>query len=709
MPHVNSRALLIGCDFYFAGSENTDTSRIRFPHLRGAVQDVNDVQAFLLKNQVPRENIVTLTASHDPRHPSHPTEVDKCKWPTHANIVRELENIANVTDRGALVYIHYSGHGIQRSRVPELKMSSGGDALLGAALATTDATTEAGRYLTTNELGIRIQAMVDKKGLRVTLVLDACFSGGGLRFDTTYAVRTILDCYDDRNLGDDEEAQNAAREYVSRLSGTRQAKVTEDWLSKPVGCTVLTACGIHQTAAEGTFQSMSQSTPSRGGFLTHWILDCLSQRQTPKLPSYSAVKEYVTNKIKAVSPALNQTPVLYGDTEYEFFGSEMRVRRPACRVLHVEGDTVVLDVGSAQGVVQGAIYDIYPSGVDIEDSQNFHLASEARITTVQTFCSGAKLAADHLGVTPDCSGVLRTWALSSQVLVNFNTDEAITRKALQLELGKTPNLVLQDGPRTQDTSLVVRVDQDHNFEIIEHSSASTNGVRLQRLPVIALDAELAIEKLAHVLRHVSRYRDIKQLLHLPRSVHIQEERLDVKFSRDSIELDAVDTDGVQKFEVVAGESLGFRLEYKGPASQVWVAIFELNPSWGIVRRYAKKLERDRLEPPLFPIPFQTEIPPKSTANDSDDTNDTFMAFIAEGEDEQSWDEIALDALPIDGQNLRIDTGVDVCSTTETRQSKMGSESTPRDRKWGVVAFVVHSSPPSPGQTSSNVVVGEADQ
>lgn len=318
MARTNSRALLIGCDFYFPSPENFDDNPIRFPHLRGAVQDVNDVEAFLCKIGVSKENIVKLTASYDNGHPSCPTEDDLSKWPTHANIVRELEYIAKISRPGALVYIQFSGHGIQRGKVPKNKVSSEGDTLLGAALATTDVLQTDGRYLTANELGIRIQAMVEKKGIRVTLVLDACFSGRGLRNNTAYTVRTIPDCHDDSDLGDDKVAENAAREHSVSISGTRQAKVTENWLSKPNGCTVLTACGIQQTAGEGTFEVMGTNSMVKRGVLTHWILDFLSQRRTISLPSYIAVKDYVHNQIKATLPGTRQTPVLYGDADYEF-------------------------------------------------------------------------------------------------------------------------------------------------------------------------------------------------------------------------------------------------------------------------------------------------------------------------------------------------------------------------------------------------------
>jgi hypothetical protein len=62
-------------------------------------------------------------------------------------------------------------------------MSSGGDSLFSATLVTTDVLEHCEQDLTANELRLCIQVMVGNKGFRVTRVLDACFSGRGLRND----------------------------------------------------------------------------------------------------------------------------------------------------------------------------------------------------------------------------------------------------------------------------------------------------------------------------------------------------------------------------------------------------------------------------------------------------------------------------------------------------------------------------------------------
>lgn len=72
---------MIGCNFYFAGSvEKTDDNAILFSHLRGVVRDVNDAESFLVDIGVSKDNIVKLTASHDPHSPSRPMEDSTSKW-----------------------------------------------------------------------------------------------------------------------------------------------------------------------------------------------------------------------------------------------------------------------------------------------------------------------------------------------------------------------------------------------------------------------------------------------------------------------------------------------------------------------------------------------------------------------------------------------------------------------------------------------------
>ncbi|KAK6352577.1 hypothetical protein TWF730_009401 [Orbilia blumenaviensis] len=702
MARVNSSALLIGCDFYFPGtSRNTESNQITFPHLLGAVSDVNRVEDFLLSLDVQRANIIKLTASYDPLSPEAPVEKDPAKWPTHANIIRELDSIEKRMEPGGLVYIHFSGHGIQRGEVELEKTANGGDSLRGAALATTDVLLDGGTYLTGYQLGLHIKTMTTVLGLRVTLVLDCCFSGRGLRdvvISGTYTPRTIIDCRDTSVLDIDRKADCAAEEHAADLSGLRHSTVRENWLSHPVGCTVITACGIGQTAGESTFSDATTGPGKKYGVLTYWMLKNLTQVRTKSLPSYATLKDYIIGMIKNSKSRAEQVPVLYGDIDFEFFGNKKHVRRPACRVIEVREDKVRLNVGSAQGVAKNAVYDVYPPGVNVDDIYSSHHAWEARVVKVDDFCSEALLSeankaeegrlvpSDH-HIYAGGLAVLRSWALKIPRKVRTTIEDHNMRKLLKVALENTYNLsLLDDGAGAEQ--FVIETG-NNIFEI--HERTGRTWSRLQRLPAVAVDSELAPQQLAHLIRHVCRYREIENLIDHMRSRRVREEKFDMLFYRSNELIEPTETDGVKTFKVTAGEPLQLRLLYNGPISFVWVVLFELNKAWGVSKKLALKLSKGAMEPDKdsWPIGFSTAIPPKCTDSDSDDTMDIFMAFIVEGEDEVSWDELALEDLPTDIRELRLDFDTD--QESESERSSRVQKST-SGRHWGVTSFVVHSIP-----------------
>lgn len=175
-------ALLCGGDHYIpSGCRDTGDHRILYKPLKGCVNDVKIVKDLLCGAGVPEDHIFTLTASkpegNDRERPKEPENL----WPTKKNINQVLDRISTLAQRGDLVLFHFSGHGIRRDRLPEVTHGTKGDALMGAALVMTDVMI-GGPYLTGCQLGVRMQKFIDS-GLRVTVVLDSCFSGGGYRND----------------------------------------------------------------------------------------------------------------------------------------------------------------------------------------------------------------------------------------------------------------------------------------------------------------------------------------------------------------------------------------------------------------------------------------------------------------------------------------------------------------------------------------------
>jgi len=260
-------------------------------------------------------------------------------------------------------------------------------------------------------------------------------------------------------------------------------------------------------------------------------------------------------------------------------------------------------------------------------------------------------------------------------------ESAYLNKWLKIAVEQTPNLRLHKGSSDKPT-LTVTTDTCKNFEIWEY------GVRLERLPCISLDEELAIPKLAHVLRHISRYRDIQDIWTRPRASTVGEDDFDLCTANESQRAETIDE--LERFTIVEGETLPLRFIYKGSLGSVWVQAYELNSSWGIEKKFEAQMFRDVPEPEDF-LEISTEIPPKGREDDANETTDRYMIFISDGRDKHSWDEVLLRCLPVGRQPLQLDFGVDILPGFPggNRGAQWKVKTAPI---WGLKVFEIHTLP-----------------
>lgn len=162
MASRNRWAVLIGVNFH------PDPNN----RLHGCVRDVNNIEACLREGPTP-VTIVTMTASNsevsDFLQPIEPEQ----SWPTYAHVTSSLQQITRDANEGDFVYIHYSGHGTQVESIATDNRHERDNGDLALVLVGTD---QENSYLRGRELAHHLNLMV-KKGLRVTMVLDCCFSG----------------------------------------------------------------------------------------------------------------------------------------------------------------------------------------------------------------------------------------------------------------------------------------------------------------------------------------------------------------------------------------------------------------------------------------------------------------------------------------------------------------------------------------------------
>ena len=175
---VTKRALVIGIGAYPEGSG--------WAKINGD-KDIPVVQDFLVANGFVKQNIVTLANQQA----------------TCAAITREVENLIAKSQKGDVVYIHFSGHGQQVTDVHGDEEDGFDEAWIpfDAQFAYSKGKYEGQNHILDDQLNgwlRQIRAKIGKEG-KLTVVADACHSGGGSRAeeddDESIVVRGTADAF----------------------------------------------------------------------------------------------------------------------------------------------------------------------------------------------------------------------------------------------------------------------------------------------------------------------------------------------------------------------------------------------------------------------------------------------------------------------------------------------------------------------------------
>ncbi|KAK4031955.1 caspase domain-containing protein [Parachaetomium inaequale] len=665
-PGVIERwALLIGVDYYFPGTERN----VNIQPLKGCVRDVLAVEDYLKSIGVPDSKIFKLTASQ--ADANRIKEKPKDLWPTRNNIIDRLDYILQTAAKGALVYIHYSGHGILRGHIKG-HVEEGGNKLTGTALVPIDVRT-GGAYLSGYQLGVKIKQMVESRSLRVTLVLDSCHSGQGLRHDDVLSgahagdedgdpatATRFIDELDDSELDSDKQADSeAAAEDGNRAADTEP----RSWLDDPRSCTVVTACGVFETAKETVFGSVGRE---RRGVLTYWILDMLRRYPAARLPSYSQVRDYVRSKTAAWVPRQNQTPGIFGDAAYEFFGSKLLPWTPSCGITK-KGNRYILAAGKAQGVAPGAVYELLPGDRETSskgaDDTSERRPLQVRVEEVFDLQSTAAAVSEddvlHIDKLIDSGhrAMLHRWALPRKTYVEVAIDNPqrvdhpfldMFTASLKKELkASTWNLLLKTPEITKQEDFRI-VIEDQTIEIHDR-----DGQPLVGLPKISLQNCNAIGQLVDVLRHAARFQAIKELRYgRPTASHLLS-RDRFSFGAYDLEEEPVSKNAAGQYMATHGQRLNLVFEPTEKSGPLYVSVFNLAAdSWAVNKMY----------PPQKVAPFQLQHPekieiitrmnvPLVAENELQQSSctDTIRAYVYMGSSLPSWDELQLQTISVEVQ------------------------------------------------------------
>lgn len=517
MNDSNSRpelfALLIGIDYY-AGNQTPDG--VRYASLRGCVNDIAGVEKFLrARLQLDDARLFKLTATDLGIAVAEPPE----KLPTRKNIIAAFDAVTQAARAGDQVYIHYAGHGGRAATLfPDLKGADG----LDESIVPMDIGEPGGNYVRDLEMATLLQRMT-AKGLVVTLVLDACHSGGATRGNPNVRVRTAQNGQIDwmprpaDNLVGAPQALQAQWRDASK-NKTRGVEAVSGWLPEPRGYVLLAACRANELAAEDDFDG----TPH--GALTYWLLDALQTmtRETTYALLYNRLVAQVHTRF------VSQTPQLEGEMTRTLFGADRLAVRAAINVLSFDAakNQVRVNVGQAGLVDVGATLAIYPP-----ETRDFgDVTARIALAQITALGGGASLA----DVTARLDATKPIDAGSQALVLNAGRLDLVRRVAL------TPRV---DGGTAQKQEQALRAAsaaiaaahaahaaagemwwlESADAQASPHYQVSVNargeyeigdagGAPLPHLtPALRIDAPNAAPELVKRLEHLARYHAIVEL------------------------------------------------------------------------------------------------------------------------------------------------------------------------------------------------------
>lgn len=314
-------------------------------YLKGCVWDAQATGQYLREMWGEKASIMILTASVPSDSSSPPLEPTE-SWPTHANIINGFRHILENAIDGDQVYVHFAGHGSQISTsaaAPELAL-----VLL---YANTDGSLDT-KYLRGTDLG-RVLSKMSDKGLKVTLVLDCCFSGAIIRGKLGEDVRIRrLEVDPDATCVESEDLTDLIVAYTT--SRPRDGSFDDSWLTKPQGYTVLTACAPNENAYELIIEGQNR------GILSHFLLSALQLlTSTGASLTHETLHSTISTSIHASWP--QQTPMRYGVSGRSYFGSSLTASDDGTLPVFRKDGGLFFMAGRVHGVSEGDVYRLFPA------------------------------------------------------------------------------------------------------------------------------------------------------------------------------------------------------------------------------------------------------------------------------------------------------------------------------------------------------------
>ncbi|RMJ08164.1 hypothetical protein CDV36_012223 [Fusarium kuroshium] len=474
-------ALLIGIAYY------------REKPLKGCVNDVRELEKLLQKH---RQNIDIKTLTATPTTPvsCHPAE-DESSLPTHDNVLSSLNSIISRASSGDFVYVHFSGHGTTvepKSNGDRKPDASTGD----LALVLFDKGPDGIRYLRGQELSISLKQAVDK-GLKLTLVLDCCFSGSVVRNDDS--VRGLpYDVEVDRRYPPFQWTNTFTGDDAALYPTKRGASMRTNWVINPSGYTVFAACGPSEESEE------LSTGAGHHGALTYFLLRAFDRigRVGGRLYHLYA---HLCARFRERLP--DQKPMLYGNKRLGFF-EDLTAELYAAPIPIIQDDSLLLlEAGEAHGVCEGDRFAL----CSVDTGQSEDTTRQKEIFEVK---NAGPLSSELSPVSPR-SGSYPS-GMAATALTHLSLQKYPVRLQLPSQNGHTWTKALQErqslNVATGDAisgdlfTFHVAVISKEAYEIRDASNKL-----LANLPPPILDLEEDPSFVLDIIEHLARYEMIKDL------------------------------------------------------------------------------------------------------------------------------------------------------------------------------------------------------
>ncbi|KAF3938052.1 hypothetical protein ABW19_dt0202271 [Dactylella cylindrospora] len=610
-------ALLIGADTAINSTNTPNSSeapRLRGRSLKGAVADITAVNDYLTFGSPSGIKVTKLTFMKSGGEESAEERSENTDGlPTIDNVRSALQEITDQCPRGGNkeVYIHFSGHG---TRV-------GGNGPL--ALVLYHPRGRGVSYLRSMELARAIDKMV-KLGMRVTLVLDCCFSASTHRAGNFQRNKIRFIEYDAVADAESDPAVNSFIEEDAHAHGVRTSTFQPDRLLDPTGYTVIAACGPNENAWE-----IELSDGVRRGALSYFLDRTLKTlRKAGTKISFVTLYHHLQARFHAKFQ--QQMPRWYGNTETCFFqdiqGSKDIGLEFVFGFYDEENEEFVLNAGEAHGVHEKDEYEAHP----------YH-ASEDRVTEsneglVKLRVEEARgLTSRVTVIDPSYIHKLKkspTW--KAKPTISFNPRKVPVHllpslsdpDRLQLIQSLEGNGFLQissEGNLSESSAFMVGVDSSNAYDIRDGGSRA-----ILNLPMITRDSGDGLSLLGTVLTHLTAFKFFEGM----------ENREPNREFESTFSLDFSHELGGDGFFEVKHET-SWTLTFKNLGDvPIYIAVFNFRPSWEICNMIAEAGEGEHLEisGKDFPesnleLPLTMEVPERFREIGQRQATDIIKLFI----------------------------------------------------------------------------------